>query len=414
MMANLRNLLSVFLIVIFWTMPVFAKSFAPDKGSQGKCGERQSCIPVKTNMSHIIPEAAKMTIAEVRLHVDFSLCTSGHLSVPIEDTIDICEAVLKSGTGTIRERATVMFVLGHAYMRTPDAFQNTTGPNESKTIKIWNEASRIDPTYIEPLLSSALMFSIYGELAQAQDAFDRAEKIDSRDWRIYTGRVIVFSRAQIISGMIEAADKAMLLNPDEPEVRRVYAMALFSRNQFEDAAKQYKIAALNYANAKISTLEMVHEENPWISLANVYRVMGKPLQAADAMTSYIESLRAEERSYQLYQWRAEYLELAGLYAKAADDYGIAASRAPKQFAESLTTKRAMLMAQSGSKVDASKDLQAILERGSLRPILKVQVFLRNQGYADVTINGHYDAATKRALDTCLHDNACAPGVGRAI
>ena len=74
----------------------------------------------------------------------------------------------------------------------------------------------------------------------------------------------------------------------------------------------------------------------------------------------------------------------------------------------------MLLAKAGAKSSAGEELRSVLARGSLKPTLKIQVFLRNQGYLDVTINGKYDASTKRALDECLQDKACAPIVGQAI
>ena len=74
----------------------------------------------------------------------------------------------------------------------------------------------------------------------------------------------------------------------------------------------------------------------------------------------------------------------------------------------------MLLARAGAKSEAGEEIRSLLARGSLKPTLKVQVFLRNQGYSDVTINGRYDEPTKRALNECLQDKACAPIVGQAI
>jgi tetratricopeptide (TPR) repeat protein len=409
-----RMFVNLSVVIYFYTTSAVAGSHLQTLSGHGVCAAHQSCVPVPTNMSHIAADVPKMSVVEPLPASDATSCTTRLLDKGIDETIHICESFLNSGEGSARERATVMFTLGHAYMRTSSAFENKVDASENKTMKIWREALRVDPRYIDPLLSSASMYHYCGQFSKAEDAFNRAEKIAPNDWRIYTGRVVMFSRVHIISGMIEAAKKAMALNPDEPEVRRVYAMSLFSSNQFEEAAKQYKIAALRYDDAKISPLEEIRPENPWISLANVYRVMGKPLLAAETITIYIDSRPPEIPGFRLYQSRAEYYELAGLYGKAADDYGAAAKDAPENFVESFKTKRAMLMAQSGAKSEAADALHNILEHGSLRPVLKVQVFLRNQGYNDVKINGHYDDATKHALDTCLQDKACAPGVGRAI
>jgi tetratricopeptide (TPR) repeat protein len=236
-------------------------------------------------------------------------------------------------------------------------------------------------------------------------------------WRVYTGRAnAIFNtfRAGKSPAALAAAEKAVAIKPDEPLVRMVYGRMLQINGRYEEAAKQYEAANGKYDPALDISLELMREPHPLESLADVYGKMGKPAVAAQTLSKYIDSIPEANRYYRHYQERGEYYEQAGIYAMAAEDFGEAAARAPAEYAEEIMAKRAMLLAKAGSTPSAGEELRSVLARGSLKPILKVQVFLRSQGYTDVTINGRYDGATKRALDACLLDKACAPGVGQAI
>jgi tetratricopeptide (TPR) repeat protein len=261
------------------------------------------------------------------------------------------------------------------------------------------------------------MFGWSGDIDQAQAAFDTAEKIDPKDWRVFTGRANAYYNSRKIAFQqlaLVAAEKAAAIKPDEPFVRMVYGRMLQSNERYDDAAMQYEAAVGKYDPAKDTSLELLREPYPLQSLAYVYSQMGKPALAAETLGRHIDSLSAPALDYTLYQERAGYYELAGLFAKAAADLKEASLRAPPEYAGDITAKQAMLLAKAGAKSAAGDELRTLLTRGNLKSTLKVQVFLRNQGYTDVTINGRYDEPTKRALDACLLDKACAPGVGQAI
>jgi tetratricopeptide (TPR) repeat protein len=315
----------------------------------------------------------------------------------------------------VRDRATALYILGHAYSRSRDAFANSGKVSERKAFQLWSKAAELDPTYIEPHLSIGNMFGWSGEIDKAQAAFDRAETIDPKDWRLYTGRANAYYSSRIITTYpfaLAAAEKAAAIKPDERDVIMVYGRMLQINDRNEEAARQYEAAVGGYDPSKNTSLELMREPHPLRSLAYVYNKLGKPAVAAETLSKYMDSVPSVSRDYTLYQERAEYYEFAGIYAKAAEDFREAASRAPAEFAEEIMAKRAMLLTKAGAS--AGDELRSVLARGSLKPTLKVQVFLRNQGYTDVTINGKYDGPTKRALEACLLDKACAPGVGQAI
>ena len=310
-----------------------------------------------------------------------------------------------------------MFYLGHALMGNMQAAFFTDDVSSSKTFQIWTKAVELDPTYIEPHLSIGNMFGLRGDIDRAKAAFERAEKIDPKDWRVYTGLANAYFHLRTYASApnaLEAAEKAAAIKPDEPYVRMVYGRMLEINGRDEESAKQYEAAIGGYDPLTDTSLEFMREWHPWQSLAYVYKKMGKPALAAETLSKYLDSVPSADRDYTLYRERAEYYELAGLFSKAAADFKEASLRAPPEYAADLTVRQAMLLAKAGAKSSAGEELRSVLAGGSLKPTLRIQVFLRNQGYLEVKINGKYDAPTKHALEECLQDKSCAPIVGQAI
>lgn len=405
------------LAAALWSTPAFPESNLSTHRGENNCSERMSCVTKVAPMSFIVADGPKMSLAEPSDVFTLSACTGEFDSRQVTATIEICESYLERNSGTARDRATAMYVLGHAYSRSRIASANSGKVSGRKAFQLWSKAVQLDPTYIEPYLSIGNMFGWSDENDQAQAAFDRAEKINPKDWRVFTGRANAYFTARLAitaAPALAAAEKAAAIKPDEPLVRMVYGRMLQINGRYEEAVKQYEGAVGRYNPSKDTSLELMREPDPLESLAYVYGKMGKPAVAAQTLSKYMDSIPEANRYYRHYQERGEYYEQAGIYAMAAEDFGEAASRAPAEYAEEIMAKRAMLLAKAGSTPAAGEELRSVLARGSLKPILKIQVFLRGQGYTDVAINGRYDDATKRALDACLLDKACAPGVGQAI
>jgi tetratricopeptide (TPR) repeat protein len=405
------------LAIALWSTPALPDSNLSIFRSEDHCGDRMSCMTETPKMSIIVADAPKMSLASPTDDPGLSDCTGQFMSRHIKETIKICEGYLDKNTGTVRDRATAMYVLGQAYSRSGEAFTHDGKVSETRPIQLWKKAAKLDPTYIEPFLSMGNLFGLSTENDQAEAAFGSAQNIDPKDWRVYTGRAnAIFNTHRGIKSRaaLAAAEKAAAIKPDEPMVRMVYGRMLQLNYRYEEAAKQYEAAVGKYDPTKDTSLELMREPDPLQSLAYVYNKMGKPALAAVTLSKYMDSIPVANCDYSIFQERAEYYELAGNLAKAAADFKEASLRAPPEYSTDLKAKQAMLLARAGAKSEAGEEIRSVLARGSLRPTLKVQVFLRNQGYDEVTINGKYDAATKRALDACLLDKECAPGIGQAI
>ncbi len=403
----------------FYALPALAllvssTSLAPSPRADIVCGQFQSCVPATPQFSAKPAAAPAMSFKIVSGELDIRTCTAASLSKDVEKTIAKCEAFVKAGGGTARDRASAMFMLGHAYMRTALAFSGSADSAENRSIEMWNQAAAADPAYVEPLLSIGRMYGLSGQPIKSLEVLGKAEKLAPDDWRVYVYKIEAFSHMNNSAARLEQVEKAMKLNAQEPQVRRAYGAALLINSRLEEAAQQYLVAAEAYDAEKDTSLEFLRDENAWITLAGIYAKLGKPAMAAAAITKYIDSTKELGIHYTLLQQRSEYYEQAKMYGEAAEDLKAAAASAPPPFIQALNDKRTFLLAKAGAKEPLGDDLYYKLEHGSLKSRLKVQVFLRNQGYARVTINGRYDDATKEAVDACLQDKSCAPGIGRAI
>ena len=205
------------------------------------------------------------------------------------------------------------------------------------------------------------------------------------------------------SAALREAEKALQLNPTESAVRRAYAIALEHNFRDVEAAEQYLIAAETYDPQKDKSLEFMRDQDAWVSLAFIYAKLDRPAMAAAAITKCIDSKKEHGPDFMMLKQRSAYYEQANMFDRAVEDIELALERAPEYERENLNSKWVALLAKSGAKEDLGTDLNRMLETGSLKARLKVQVFLKNQGYAGVTINGTYDEATKRAFDACMQD-----------
>jgi len=68
----------------------------------------------------------------------------------------------------------------------------------------------------------------------------------------------------------------------------------------------------------------------------------------------------------------------------------------------------------GRAADASRDLDAIVTTGGKRALLRMQVYLRKNGFSDLVIDGQRSAAFDSALQICFINQACGRGLIRSL
>ena len=87
----------------------------------------------------------------------------------------------------------------------------------------------------------------------------------------------------------------------------------------------------------------------------------------------------------------------------------------------ILLQRALLLAQLGKREDSNRDIEVLMLSGGKQGILRVQLYLRRNGFPDVRIDGERDPDFDNTLRNCVLDRACglhsaeisAPCVDRA-
>jgi tetratricopeptide (TPR) repeat protein len=80
----------------------------------------------------------------------------------------------------------------------------------------------------------------------------------------------------------------------------------------------------------------------------------------------------------------------------------------------LYLQRAILFAAIGRPDDAMRDLGSIVAIGGQRAVLRMQVYLRAHGFADLPIDGKRSAAFDDAMKACFVANVCWQGLTQRI
>ena len=77
-------------------------------------------------------------------------------------------------------------------------------------------------------------------------------------------------------------------------------------------------------------------------------------------------------------------------------------------------QRALLLAQLGKREDSNRDIEVLMLSGGKQAILRVQLYLRRNGFPDVRIDGERDTDFDNTLRNCVLDRACGRGITRHI
>lgn len=188
-------------------------------------------------------------------------------------------------------------------------------------------------------------------------------------------------RAQILRdlGQLEAAEadltKAVTVEPDNTQARMLRAQVRLSLNRTQDA---------------IDDASVVMQQNP-----------------ADI---FARQVRAVARS-RLHDFAGAIDDLTAILGKPGQPTNVTPSQ--PAFGD-LYLQRAILFAAIGRPDDAIKDLDTVMAIGGQRALLRMQVYLRAHGFADLPVDGQRSAALDDAMKACFVDNVCWHGLTQQI
>jgi tetratricopeptide (TPR) repeat protein len=80
----------------------------------------------------------------------------------------------------------------------------------------------------------------------------------------------------------------------------------------------------------------------------------------------------------------------------------------------LVLKRAMLLYRVGRGDEAMADMGAVLNGGDKPAILRIQLFLRRNGFAEVPLDGLHSDALDASLKACFLSKACGRSIVRGV
>jgi tetratricopeptide (TPR) repeat protein len=113
--------------------------------------------------------------------------------------------------------------------------------------------------------------------------------------------------------------------------------------------------------------------------------------------------------------RGLYYEALGRYADAASDFqGAIPSLEIDEEKNDAKFRLANVLRLAGNTKGSERAFEGLAMTKDRKPILRMQVFLNNQGFTNVPITGENDAATGDALKACLSTPACKAEASRYL
>jgi tetratricopeptide (TPR) repeat protein len=329
-------------------------------------------------------------------------CTTGNRRIQPNKVVEACEMLLNWAKATKRNKATALLFIGWTH-------QNNI--KSEKANEFWRLAAAADETYIEPLLPLGLNST---DLDSGLEAFAAAEKLDPKDWRVFSGRAQMYLQFNRSPDALRESERAVALAPMHPEPHRVRGQVLALVQAYDQAIEEYALALRFQISPEPYSPNMMLNEPPALSLARMHHLNGNAASAFETINDYMNALPENRRDFPLFEMRATYLEALGRISEAVDDLDQAALRSPEFFRAKYQSKRDALLLLSRGPAQSPINFEEAMAKGSLNTILRVQVFLRNAGMDFVGITGVYDDATRLGLQKCLADMGCGKKVGSRI
>lgn len=212
-----------------------------------------------------------------------------------------------------------------------------------------------------------------------------------------------------VAGAIGDADAAIVANPNNADAYWIRSRLLRSVGQ---------LAAAEADLTKALTVEP-HDMQARTARAQMLLALNRPADAAADASAILEQNSADLSARQV---RAVARAKLGDPQGAVDDLTAILGK-PGQPTNVTPTnpsfgdlylQRAILFAKLDRPDDAIRDLNSVAAIGGQRAVLRMQVYLRAHGFADLPIDGKRSAALDSAMKSCFVDNLCWRGLTQRI
>jgi Tfp pilus assembly protein PilF len=157
----------------------------------------------------------------------------------------------------------------------------------------------------------------------------------------------------------------------------------------------------------------------WILRANAHMLEHQPRAAAAA---YSTALQQRPTDLSAVAGRAAALALMGDSEAALRDYDqiLGSPGSPSRYAIAgddfgrYLMQRALLLAKMKRFGDAATDMANAVHAGGPQSVLRAQIYLRQNGFPDIPLDGRTTDALSSALEACFRLDACTQGLVRRI
>lgn len=318
---------------------------------------------------------------------------------------EACDRIQRSASSSPRDRARALFRLGQLEQKKQDGLL--------KAVEIWDAAVAADPSY-EPAVVARAEWFVFEN--RGHDAIKillpvLATKPDNADLLVMIGRA--YASVNLPDRALRSFNEALQSDPK-------HLRALFESGQVYEMAFDYARAADAYERAgeiydpSFVSVGGTGIEHPYLAAARSYERLGEISKALALTSRFIDRSPAGTVQPHTYESRASYYDALGLANEAVSDLTSALRRALPEERIPLLFKRAILYQRIGKSREAEEDFDGALRGGDRRTILRMQVYLRNHGFAEVKIDGVADPAMLKFISACLATPKCGDGLGRPI
>jgi tetratricopeptide (TPR) repeat protein len=334
-----------------------------------------------------------------------SVCRSGRTTSDQQTVVDACTRLAETTTNPAEK--------AEAFMRRGYAQQMLSDFNGA--MASWDLAIAADPKSPDAYVAKGEWLVLSNDFPNAIDLMEKALEHTPNSVGVWTG----LARAYQGLGRFEEADKAYgkAITLDSRDMLANFYAAQFAEQfkQFELAAHHYELAAEKWNwQTGGAGLGLMGISDPLRGAAAALGQLGRGKDAVALLTKRVESMPPQAVDGMLLAERGKLYMQIGQNAEAADDLKKAIALLPPELSKGLEGQLSLALRNSGNDAEANDRFAAVLDGGTLQEILRLQVFLRNRGYGDVTINGKPDAHTRTAVDACLRELSCTSSAGGAL
>jgi tetratricopeptide (TPR) repeat protein len=372
------------------------------------CDENVSCAlrplprtPIQNNRKSLITDI---------LNIDTTLCTDDNFAKVNPDTVaKVCSELRRKTNLTDKQRATIISRQAYATMQLE--LNSKSEFEDRESVKLYNKALLFNPADLTPLYGLAEVHLIMGDEDGALDVYRKAIAKEPLSSDILAHYARLNSTLGRYSKALEIVNQTLKVDANDPLARYVLGVVNFRNGNMTAAEQAFIDVKQDFHKIHQPKFSFYRLGDPLSWLSQVYDKVNDPVKGLAATTENLKSEMDPWERSTIFAARGKFYEALGKFKEASADYDAASKTAFPDMVKQYETRRDLVLIRTASNTDEGRRLRTELELGKLQTVLKIQVFLRNQGYTTVEVNGIYDGATKLALDTCLAERLCEQGAG---